>query len=325
MQHEGYRGDKTDWYILSKAIMTLTSNFLPLVSSRVYLNKGEKEEEKNGIKRIFSWQNSTPLSEREKTERCLEHESSDSGGSTDETHTGREARSGVGGLLGERGRGGVADGVTRGLDSGVVGRSASGSRDHGGGVRSLGGVAVGGSNGGGRANGVDSWGRSNWVTSGGSRARGGRGAAGGGGSRGRGLDLAALAGRDTELGAVLVLASLVVDDLETVAGVTLGDGQVGSGSPGEATAVDDALSERGTELDDVARGALEEENGDRVEGGRSPGDLEGLALGDDLVQRTGDGVSLGLASGRGDLGSSKAGEEDDGGVGVHVCLFVCFL
>jgi hypothetical protein len=69
MQHEGYRGDKTDWYILSKAIMTLTSNFLPLVSSRVYLNKGEKEEEKNGIKRIFSWQNSTPLSERERKQR----------------------------------------------------------------------------------------------------------------------------------------------------------------------------------------------------------------------------------------------------------------
>jgi hypothetical protein len=37
-----------------------------------------------------------------------------------------------------------------------------------------------------------------------------------------------------------------------------------------------------------------------------------------LVQRTGDGVTSGLANGSVDLGSGKAGEEgDDGGLGVH--------
>jgi hypothetical protein len=38
-----------------------------------------------------------------------------------------------------------------------------------------------------------------------------------------------------------------------------------------------------------------------------------------LVQRTGDGVTTGLANGSVDLRSGKAGEEgDDGGLGVHV-------
>lgn len=244
-----------------------------------------------------------------------------------------------------------------------MGRSASRSRDHGGGVRSLGGVAAAGrSNGGGRGR-VASRGGGNWVTSGGGGSRAGgrsRGAAGSRSSGGR-LDVAALAGGEAELGAVLVLAGHVVDDLETVAGVALGDGQVGGGSPGEATAVDDALGESGTELDNVGRRALEEEDGDGVGGGGGPGDGEGLTLGDDLgervsalflfgfgkgpsrtrrtsegatveracaktylVQRTGDGVALWVANRGVELGSGNAGEEDDGSVGEHGC-FVCFV
>lgn len=216
---------------------------------------------------------------------CLEHESNDGGSSTGKAKTGRETRSSVGGLLGEVG-GGVADGVTRGLDSRVAGRDASRRNGgDGGGVRGHAGVAAGAGrrNGGGRSNGGGS--RRGSVDS--------RRGAAAGSSRRRRLGVA-LAGGDTELGAVLVLASDVVDDLETVAVGAVGDGQVGGGSPGEAAAVLDALGESRSVLDDVAGGALEEEQGDGVVGGGGPGDGERLALGDDLAKRVSLGCLLGV-------------------------------
>lgn len=64
--------------------------------------------------------------------------------------------------------------------------------------------------------------------------------------------------------------------------VGLGDGEVSSGGPAQTAAVLDALSERRSELDNVGGRALEEKDGDSVEGGGLPGDGEGLALGHNL-------------------------------------------
>lgn len=97
-------------------------------------------------------------------------------------------------------------------------------------------------------------------------------------------DSAALLG-DAELGRVLVLAGHVVDELDAIAVGAGGGLKIGRGSPGQATAVGNALSKRRAELDHVGRGALEEEDRDSVGGGWLPGDGEGLAGGDDLGVR----------------------------------------
>lgn len=121
----------------------------------------------------------------------------------------------------------------------------------------------------------------------GSSAAGVLGSRGGGlssgdGSGGRGL-LLTVTGRDAELGAVLVLAGYIVDDLDAVAVGAAGGLEVRGRGPGQASAVGDALGEGRSELDDVGGWSLEEEHGDRVRGGWLPGDSELLARGDDLL------------------------------------------
>lgn len=120
---------------------------------------------------------------------------------------------------------------------------------------------------------------------------------------------------DTELGGVLVLASDVVDELESVArGVGL---EGGWGSPDVGARVgnaDDDVLER----NNVGGGTTEENKRDAVRGGWLPGDGEGLAGRDDLVQGTGDGVAAGVANG-GMLSRSNSSEEgNDGSLGEHV-------
>lgn len=132
-------------------------------------------------------------------------------------------------------------------------------------------------------------------------------------------DAAAVLG-DAELGGVLVLASYIIDDLDAVAVGALSGLKGGGRSPGKATTVGNALSERGTELDDVGGGTLEEKDRDSVGGSWLPGDGKGLAGRDNLVQRTGDGVTAGVANWGVDLGGSEASEDgDDGSLGEHVC------
>jgi hypothetical protein len=94
---------------------------------------------------------------------------------------------------------------------------------------------------------------------------------------------------DAELGAVLVLAGDVVDELESVAGVAGGGLERGRGGPDEGAAVGDADDDGGTLLDDVGRGALEEEERHAVGGRWLPRDGEGLAGGDNLELRLASG------------------------------------
>lgn len=111
-------------------------------------------------------------------------------------------------------------------------------------------------------------------------AAGGSGGSGLGGS-GLGL-LRLLAGAgDAELGGVLELAGHVVDDLDAVAVGAGGGLESRIGSPGELAGVGDGLN-NGVLGHDVDGGALEEDEGDLVGGGGGPGDLEGLASGDNL-------------------------------------------
>jgi hypothetical protein len=291
---------------------------------------------------------------------CLKHES-ESSQSTSEAETGLDGRASVGGGLRQ----------TRG---GGVGRTGVQRRGDGHGARGLDGVVAGGDtsaddNGGALGHNGGWVGSNRLVDLGGGRCRGagsdagrrrrsrvsvGGGAGAGAGNRrkaaGRRDDSGAVASRDTKLGAVLVLAGYIVDDLDAVAERSaVGGREVHSGGPDEATAVGDALSERGTELDNVGRRALEQENGDGVGGGWLPCDGEGLASGDNLVgllarcsyvwfhdnvllarraqcqecaylvQGLEDGVASGLTNGSVDLRSGEAGEEgDDGSLGVHV-------
>ena len=289
---------------------------------------------------------------------CLEHESSEGGG-TDEAETSLDGAGSAGGL-GERGGGAVGGAGGRGAERAGHGHGAGGQHDVAGaggagagdvgarGADGLDGGGVGGDLGGGRLNdsrrrvngvagrgggldGVGSRAGRGGAVAGGSRA-GDRG--GGGGGAGRGNDGAVGLG-DAELGGVLVLAGNVVDQLETVVGDISLEG--GGRSPLEGAGVGDALS-KSLDGDDVGRGATEEEERDRVGGGWLPGDGEGLAgrdnLGEESVnvsrvclfgfcayldQGTGDGVASGLADGSVELGSSDAGEDsDDGGLGEHL-------
>lgn len=241
--------------------------------------------------------------------KCLEHESESNSG-TSKAETGLESRCGASGL-GKPGGGGVAwsRGPERGRDGDRLGGRNSGAV--GDGVAS--GVAGGASLGGVDESGVG-WGVRGGL---GRERRGGRVAAGAGGGSRAGNNGASLLG-DTELGGVLVLASNVVDQLDAIAVGAGGGLKIGGGSPGEATAVGDSLSEGRTELDDVGSGTLEEEDGDGVGGSWLPGDGEGLAGGNDLVQGPGDGIAAGLANGSMELRSCEAGEEgDDGSLGEH--------
>lgn len=123
--------------------------------------------------------------------------------------------------------------------------------------------------------------------------------------------------RDAELGGVLVLAGLLDDEEDAVAGrVGL---EVGRGSPHEvALSVGEGLDD-GRNGDVVAARATEELQGDRALGGGVPGDGVGLSGRHDLVE-TGreDGVAHGIGEvhvvWRGDRRGHgrKGGEQGDG-------------
>jgi hypothetical protein len=82
------------------------------------------------------------------------------------------------------------------------------------------------------------------------------------------------------LGGVLVLASHVVDELETVVGyISL---EAGRGGPLVRTAVGNA-GDDGGQRNNVGGGAAEEDQRHRVGGSWLPGDGEWLAGGDNLV------------------------------------------
>lgn len=118
---------------------------------------------------------------------------------------------------------------------------------------------------------------------------------------------------DTELGGVLVLAGRIIDELNSVAVGVHGGGQVGRRSPGELAAVGNTLNDVG-ELHGIGGRALEEDEGHGAGGGRVPGDLEGLASGNNLVQRTSNGVADRLsASGLMLLSDREASEQSNEG------------
>lgn len=148
-----------------------------------------------------------------------------------------------------------------GLSGGV---GSSGVDGRGGGVGGCGAGLVDGGR-----NGVSGSGGAGLVGSGGASLVDGR----------RGCDNAVGGGAlgNAELGAVLVLAGDVVDDLDAVAGSVGGGLEVSGRGPDELAAVGDSLGEGRTELDDVGGGALEEQHGDGVVGGWGPGDGEWLA------------------------------------------------
>lgn len=181
----------------------------------------------------------------------------------------------MGGVASARGRGSATgdSSVGVGSTSSSSGRRAGRGRGgNGGGVRRLSSVAGGGL-------------RNRSVH--GVAASGGAGLSGlGGGGRSRsgGRLGGGVAGTslDTKLGAVLVLASHIVDDLDAVAGRTIGEGQVRGGSPRKAAAVGNALGKSRAKLDNVGRRALEEKDRDGVGRGGLPGDGELLTRGDNL-------------------------------------------
>jgi len=219
---------------------------------------------------------------------------------------GEVAAGGLGDASGERDRrrvdssGIVGDGVGSGSSGG-------GSGDRGGGGDHLGLRRVDGSdNRGGRVDG-----RVDGRADGRGGVRRGSGSVGGRSGVRRGSSLLLVVVGDAELGGVLVLASLVVDELDAVALGALRGLEGGLGVPGVGTAVLDLLSD-GVDRDEVLGGALEEDEGDGALSGRLPGDGEGLADGDNGVQaRLRDGVALGLSAGRGGVGRderSKGGE-----------------
>ena len=279
----------------------------------------------------------------------LEHERSEGGG-TNKAETSLDGASSAGGLRERRGGGAVGGtGEERagnshragGLDDGGVVLGGAGAGDVGAGGadgQDSGGVE---SNGGGlddrrRSNGVASRAGLDRVSS---KAGGGDGVVSGSGASdgssragGDGNDAVVLG--DTELGGVLVLAGNVIDQLESVAGAVSLEG--GGRSPLEGTRVVDTLS-KSLDGDNVDGGATEQDEGDRVGGGRLPGDGEGLASRNNLkresvtvmkvdiadfnaylVQRTSDGVASRLANRGVELRGGNAGENsNDGGLGEH--------
>lgn len=235
----------------------------------------------------------------DKTAEASSHVGGRAGGRLD---LGEVATGGLGDASGERdGRrvdssGVVGDGVGSGSSGG-------GSGDRGGGGDHLGLRRVDGSdNRGGRLDG---------RADGRGGVRRGSGSVGGRSSVRRGSSLRLVVVGDAELGGVLVLASLVVDELDAVALGALRGLEGGLGVPGVGAAVLDLLGD-GVDRDEVLGRALEEDEGDGALSGRLPGDGEGLADGDNGVQaRLRDGVALGLSAGRGGVGRderSKGGE-----------------
>jgi hypothetical protein len=251
--------------------------------------------------------------------KCLEHVSH-SGNGANKAEASREG-------------GGTAGALSRSR-AGSAGRTAGSAGDQ----RAGDGERLGGEDNGGVGDGVAGWGNraggddSGVGLAGGVDDRAGDGvAAGAGRSRGGDWVTAAVvlgaAGRrsdeavalstlgDTELGGVLVLASDVVDELESVArGVGL---EGGWGSPDVGAGVGDADNDV-LERNDVGGGATEENKRDAVGGGWLPGDGEGLAGRDDLVQGTGDGVAAGVANGSMLSRSNSSEESNNGSLGEHV-------
>src|SRR5690242_3963007 len=242
-------------------------------------------------------------------ERDLEHERSEGSG-TDKAETSLDGGSSASGLGQAGASGGAVTGTGgRGAQGRRNGQRAGGLDDSGvvAGGTGAGDVSAGGSDGldgggvGGHRGGLDDRRRSDGVTSRGRRGDGVTGRGGGlasGGGAGSGSDSRAgssgsRAGRDndgavflgdTELGGVLVLAGNVVNQLESVAGYISLEG--GGRSPGEGTRVVDALS-KSLNGNNVGGGATEQEERDRVGGGRLPGDGEGLASRDNLRRVSG--------------------------------------
>ena len=210
-------------------------------------------------------------------------------------NVGHVATGGLGNASGERDRRRVGS-------SGVVGDGV-GSSSSGDGSGDRGGGREDGSNRGGRLHGR--------LGGGGGVCRGSSSVRRGSSGVGRRCSSLLVVVRDAELGGVLVLAGLVVDELDAVALGALRGLKSGLGVPGVATAVLDLLGD-GVDGDEVLGGALEEDERDGALSGRLPGDGEGLADRDDGVQaRLRDGVALGLSAGRGGVGGnqrSKGGE-----------------
>lgn len=190
--------------------------------------------------------------------------------------------------------------------------------------RSAGGSGRSGSSGSGLSLGADSSGDLVSHVRGGGRRSTGVGSGRGGNlrsSRGGRRRRSAVRVGDTELGGVLVLASSLDDQEETVVGdIGL---KAGAGSPFELAVVGDLL---GNSLESLHVRALatEKDQRDGALGGRTPGDGVGLANGHGLVQ-TGsvDGVaSRTLAVVRVGVGSSQSreGSESTEDGETHFCF-----
>jgi hypothetical protein len=191
---------------------------------------------------------------------------------------------------GDDGGAGGGDGGNAGLSLGADGGGNLVSHEGGGGRR--------------RSTGVGSSGRSGSL---------------GRSSRRRGNDVRV---GDTELSGVLVLASSLNDQEETVVGhIGL---KSGGGSPGERARVVDLLS-NGIEGLNVVAGTTEKDQRDLALGGRVPGDGVGLSSLDLLVETGGvDGVARGrLVVVRVGVGSSQSREGRDSS--KNETHFVCFL
>lgn len=123
------------------------------------------------------------------------------------------------------------------------------------------------------------------LTVGGSRGDGASSVRRSGGGRGRRGDLVVRV-RDSELSGVLVLARVrtrLDNELDAVAGGTLGGLEAGGWGPDVGAAVGGALGNDTLQLQ-VGRWALEEEKRDWALGGGVPGDGEALAGGNERVQ-----------------------------------------
>jgi len=139
----------------------------------------------------------------------------------------------------------------------------------------------------------------------------GRGVRRGNGGVGRRTGLAVVLVGDAELGSVLVLAGLVVDELDAVALGTLRGLKGALGLPGVAAAVLDLLGD-GVDGDEVLSRALEEDERDGALSGRVPSDGEALVDGNDGVQaRLGDGVALRSIASRSGVGRDQRSESGE--------------
>lgn len=123
---------------------------------------------------------------------------------------------------------------------------------------------------------------------------------------------------DAELDGVLVLASALNNEKDAVVGGVRLEG--GAGSPRVAARVADVFDD-GLEGDNVGAGAAEKDQRHATRGSRVPGDLEGLASRNNLVQFGGeDGIAggalrvVGLSVGR---GQGRKGRDEGSGEETH--------